>query len=75
MDRFLSSGGAIMQPRGQLWFELQRVCQDFRAYSGLVEKEALEVLVIVLGNLLGEQKEELEKLTTPEGGAGASPPS
>ncbi len=56
-----------MQPRGQLWFELQRICQDFRAYSGLPEKEAMEVLVVVLNNLLGEQKEELEKLT------GASP--
>jgi hypothetical protein len=51
-----------MQPRGQLWFELQRICQDFRAYSGLADKEAVEVLVVVLNNLLGEQQEELEKL-------------
>jgi hypothetical protein len=51
-----------MQPRGQLWFELQRICQDFRAYSGLADKEAVEVLVVVLTNLLGEQQEELEKL-------------
>ena len=51
-----------MQPRGQLWFELQRICQDFRAYSGLADKEAVEVLVVVLNNLLNEQKEELEKL-------------
>jgi hypothetical protein len=51
-----------MQPRGQLWFELQRICQDFRAYSGLPEKEAVEVLVVVLNNLLGEQQEELKKL-------------
>jgi hypothetical protein len=57
-----------MQPRGQLWFELQRICQDFRNYSGLPDKEAVEVLVVVLNNLLGEQKEELEKLK------GASPP-
>jgi hypothetical protein len=57
-----------MQPRGQLWFELQRICQDFRAYSGLPEKEAVEVLVVVLNNLLGEQQGELEKLK------GASPP-
>jgi hypothetical protein len=51
-----------MQPRGQLWFELQRICQDFRAYSGLPEKEAAEVLVVVLTNLLGEQQDELQKL-------------
>lgn len=58
-----------MQPRGQLWFELQRICQDFRAFSGLPDGEALEVLVVVLNNLLSEQKEELEKLK------GTSPPS
>jgi hypothetical protein len=57
-----------MQPRGQLWFELQRICQDFRAYSGLPDKEAVEVLVAVPNNLLDEQKVELEKLK------GASPP-
>src|SRR4051812_45006127 len=39
---------ADMQPRGQLWFELQRVCQDFRDFSGLGEREALQVLVAVL---------------------------
>ena len=50
-----------MQPRGQLWFELQRVCQDFRAFSGLCEKEAVEVVVIVLRNVLAEQEEELKK--------------
>jgi hypothetical protein len=55
-------GRTVMQPRGQLWFELQRICQDFRAYSGLTDKEAVEVLVVVLNNLLGEQQEELEKL-------------
>lgn len=49
-----------MQPRGQLWFELERVCQDFRAYAGLAEREALQVLVVVLGNLLAEQRAELE---------------
>src|SRR5437016_9493076 len=54
-----------MQPRGQLWFELAKVCQDFRDYSGLGEKEALELLVIVLGNMLAEQKAELEKRTAP----------
>ncbi len=57
-----------MQPRGQLWFELQRICQDFRNYSGLPDREAIEVLVVVLNNLLVEQQEELEKLK------GASPP-
>jgi hypothetical protein len=66
-----------MQPRGQLWFEFQRVVQDFNDYSGLEKKEALQILIAVLRNLLAEQVEELEKLTNPEGGAGnpASPPS
>jgi hypothetical protein len=27
-----------MQPRGQLWFALQDVCQSFRDYSGLDKK-------------------------------------
>jgi hypothetical protein len=54
-----------MQPRGQLWFELQRVCQDFRAFSGLSEKEALQVVVIVLRNLLAEQEVELAKVNPP----------
>ena len=52
-----------MQPRGQLWFALERICKDFRNCSGLGEKEALEVLVIVLTNMLAEQKSELEKLS------------
>ena len=52
-----------MQPRGQLWFALERVCQDFRAFSGLEEMEAQKVLVIVLGNLLAEQQAALEKLS------------
>lgn len=51
-----------MQPRGQLWFELEKVCRDFRDYSGLGERQALELLVIVLGNMLAEQKAELEAL-------------
>ena len=51
-----------MQPRGQLWFELAKICQDFRQYSGLPEKEALEILVAVLTNMLAEQSEDLEKL-------------
>lgn len=54
-----------MQPRGQLWFALKGICDDFRNCSGLPEKEALQVLVIVLTNMLAEQKEELEKLSTP----------
>ena len=62
-----------MQPRGQLWFEMQRICQDFRDYSGLGEKEALEVLVAVLGNLLAEQEERLEKLTSPGAAAEGAP--
>jgi hypothetical protein len=52
-----------MQPRGQLWFELQRVCDDFRTFSGLPGKEAVQVLVNVLRNLLAEQEEALQKMT------------
>jgi hypothetical protein len=71
-----------MQPRGQLWFELQRVCQDFRDFSGLPEREALEVLVGVLRNLLAEEEDELQRLTSPgaaegsesEGGREDTPP-
>ena len=51
-----------MQPRGQLWFALEGICRDFRNCSGLGEKESLEILVIVLTNMLAEQKMELEKL-------------
>ena len=51
-----------MQPRGQLWFELQRVCQDFRDFSGLSEMEAVQVVVTVLNNLAAEQEEELKRL-------------
>jgi hypothetical protein len=55
-----------MQPRGQLWFALEGICKDFRGYSGLDEKEALEVLIIVLTNMLVEQKTELEKLSAQQ---------
>jgi hypothetical protein len=55
-----------MQPRGQLWFELEKVCRDFRAYSGLAERDALEILVVVLGNMLAEQQADLERLTAAE---------
>ena len=61
-----------MQPRGQLWFALEEICRDFRNYSGLPEKEALEILVMVLSNMLAEQKAELEKLScqpSPDPGA------
>ncbi len=54
-----------MQPRGQLWFALEGTCQDFRSYSGLGEKEALEVLIVVLTNMLEVQKSDLEKLSGP----------
>ena len=54
-----------MQPRGQLWFELQRVCQDFRDFSGLDPQDAGKVLVAVLRNLLAEQEAELAKVTPP----------
>jgi hypothetical protein len=62
-----------MQPRGQLWFELEKVCRDFRDFSGLEAREALKILVIVLTNMLAEQQEELDKLTATgpsDGGAG-----
>ena len=61
-----------MQPRGQLWFALEGICKDFRSFSGLGEKESLEVLIVVLTNMLAEQKEELAKLSAvkpPEPGA------
>ena len=64
-----------MQPRGQLWFELQRVCQDFRAFSGLSEKEAGQVVVVVLRNLLAEQQEQLAKLTPPASDAPTGGPA
>ena len=54
-----------MQPRGQLWFALEGICKDFRSYSGLGEKESLEVLVVVLTNMLAERKTELEKVSAP----------
>jgi hypothetical protein len=56
-----------MQPRGQLWFQLEQVCQDFKEFSGLPEKEALQVLVAVLGNMLAEQQEALDRLAAPGG--------
>jgi hypothetical protein len=62
-----------MQPRGQLWFELQRVCQDFRDFCGLEDKEALQVLVAVLRNLLAEQDDELERLTPAARGDAPGP--
>ena len=52
-----------MQPRGQLWFALEKLCQDFRECSGLEEKEALGILVTVLKNMLAQQQEDLNRLT------------
>jgi hypothetical protein len=60
-----------MQPRGQLWFALEKVCKDFRDFSGLGEKEALQILIVVLTNMLAEQKGELEKVLVP----GPPPPT
>ena len=54
-----------MQPRGQLWFELQRVCQDFRDFSGLAPLEASKVLVAVLRNLLADEETELQRFGEP----------
>jgi hypothetical protein len=56
-----------MQPRGQLWFELEKVCGDFKEFSGLSQEEALRILVIVLTNMLAEQKAELNKLVGEAG--------
>ena len=52
-----------MQPRGQLWFALEGICKEFRSYSGLGDRESLEVLIVVLTNMLAKQKTELEKLS------------
>ena len=60
-----------MQPRGQLWFEFQRVVDDFREFSGLEPKESAQILVGVLKNLLAEQEEELRKASEGVG----SPPA
>ena len=54
-----------MQPRGQLWFALDSLLRDFKACSGLEEKEALQVLIAVLTNMLADQKAELDRLTNP----------
>ncbi len=54
-----------MQPRGQLWFALEGICQDFRSFSGLGEKESLDVLIVVLTNMLDEQKAALAKVQPP----------
>ena len=55
-----------MQPRGQLWFQLEQVCDDFKDFSGLPEKEALETLIAVLTNMLARQQAELDRLTSPD---------
>jgi hypothetical protein len=55
-----------MQPRGQLWFALEGICNDFRNFSGLPEKESLEVLIVVLTNMLAEQKAALDKLSAQD---------
>jgi hypothetical protein len=57
-----------MQPRGQLWFELEKVCREFKDYSGLTQREALSTLVAVLTNMLTEQKKELQKVASDEQG-------
>jgi hypothetical protein len=59
-----------MQPRGQLWFALEKVCKDFRDFSGLSDNESLQILVVVLTNMLAEQQAELAKLAA----ANAPPP-
>jgi hypothetical protein len=51
-----------MQPRGQLWFALQRICDDFRDFSGLSEQEATRTLVQVLRNLLADQETALARI-------------
>jgi hypothetical protein len=51
-----------MQPRGQLWFALENICTDFCNCSGLDQKEALQILVTVLTNMLAEKQVELDRL-------------
>ncbi len=67
-----------MQARGQLWFQLEATCRDFKDFSGLPEREALEILVIVLRNMLGEQQAALDMLRSqgevPLPGAIPAPP-
>jgi hypothetical protein len=63
--------GPTVQPRGQLWFELERVCHDFRSFSGLEETEALRVLAAVLANLLGDVQAELAELQAEPGSTAA----
>ena len=63
-----------MQPRGQLWFALEKICQDFRDYSGLSAKESLDILIVVLTNMLAEQKSALEKLNQISPGQEGTPP-
>ena len=55
-----------MQPRGQLWFQLEQVCDDFKDFSGLPEREAVETLIAVLTNMLAEQQAELDRLASPD---------
>jgi hypothetical protein len=38
------------------------MCRDFKDFSGLPEREAMEILVIVLRNMLGQQQAALEAL-------------
>lgn len=62
-----------MQPRGQLWFALEGICKDFLSFSGLGEKESLEILIVVLTNMLAEQKAALEHLNRNPPASGDSP--
>jgi hypothetical protein len=55
------------QLRGQLWFQLEQMCNDFKVFSGLPEKRALEVLVAVLSNMRTQQQGELDRLTGESG--------
>jgi hypothetical protein len=43
---------------------LENVCRDFRTCSGLPEKEALELLTVVLSNMLEELKADLEAMAS-----------
>ena len=55
-----------MQPRGQLWFQLEQVCNDFKEFSGLPEREALKTLIAVLANMLAKQQTELGRPASSE---------
>lgn len=64
-----------MQPRGQLWFALEALVRDFRDCSGLPEKDALQILAVVLGNMLGDIQREIERVNAAAAPQEPTPPA